>query len=304
MAMAATKGGVRADLSSLTGLSLDTKSPTYTFDQDGVTVDVVIAKVAWADHKTHVQAILGGYDGVDVHAPIMLDGTNFPNVYATACSVSVIGGRTDATSDPAYEPEYAQLDIQFETVPWVYLNDSPNLNMFVSEEYESEAEFLTVPPKDLFWTEGTPPDSDPVSDDEAPGIRIKTGSWTITRYYVVNDANQLQNMLGGWVGTCGACDTGSEWWSPTYDIVFGNQTLLMGTPVVTPQWSPWGKRQWKIEIPFSYKPGGWNHFLRSGYTTSQQMWTAHLNPLPGGSYKYEPIQPISWDDWLAPKVVP
>lgn len=141
---------------------------------------------------------------------------------------------------------------------------------YVSERIEPSTEFLTVSNQKLYWSDDQ---TNAADESESPQLQLRSFNWIYTRHHIseIPDANFLL------VGTVNEFDVTSK----RLGFTFNAETLLYGNPSFTRETSATGEGSWTMELPFSYREGGWNKFFRQGYADPQTLY------LPDGS-RYQP----------------
>ena len=217
-------------------------------------------RCAWNDAITLSRELLGWWSGSTYYRPhnYLMEG-NEPlyNVFAT-----------DVKIDPYKSPStsggvgYSQAKLTvFYTVRdyFTYVND----NIWTEERLDSVSEFAVLDNRNLFF--GTGNDAVPVAGDNVsvPARVERMVDWVFTVHNVPNLRSSMFDLQNG--------VNNAEVSSPSLNLVFPAETLLLGNPTATRELKTTGQNTggWTMTYRFTYKnngtfasPKGWNHFAR------------------------------------------
>ena len=173
-----------------------------------------------------------------------------------ATSAPVLGANSGATTISTYEKALITANYSIVT----FESDPSGVN--ITESIEPNAEFLTVSPKRLRWTNAT---GDQVVDDEAPGKLL------IGFDYVINKENlvEVPSTILTLINKVNAASI-----SPTSEgldhLIFPAETLLYQPPSIARSFNEDGDAVWNVSYRLTYKPNidvsgvkrGWNYYFR------------------------------------------
>jgi hypothetical protein len=143
---------------------------------------------------------------------------------------------------------YAILTVSY-AVP-DYNTDDGDEDSFASETIEPAAEFITIPNRKLYWSDG-----EQLKGDEAPGCLIQMLTWAYTRYRMTDIPSEVLSLVGK--------INDSSINSRKLGLTFPAGTLLYQPPHL--QTEVTGKTEvWQVGFKFVYRPQGWNKFPRRG----------------------------------------
>ena len=294
-------------------IALNNSSPRESFGPEGFEASAVAIVAPWADRHTIAQRILGGVKAdMSVSVPIIYKVPGMTaelneRIRAVSVTISPYGDRTDTADPVVAEPQYANIEISFQTVEWQQWARTAG-PLWIAEEWESSTEFLTFPPNNLFWNAPADPGSssswqdedfvaaNALAKDEAPGKIDRRGMWVVRLYFLTNEAGYKVDELFRLTGTINRFN---EIYSPKYEYTFATNTLLWGMPTLTRAPSSYGVDQWTAEIPIQWRQDGWDRFLRSGDITYRYIYSPYGDPDDG--YKVHPYPGSTdpdWTNWL------
>ena len=120
-----------------------------------------------------------------------------------------------------------------------------------SESWEPTIEFITLDWRRFRWANATT--GDPLKQDEAPGMQIRSGEYVLTRYSLSSIPNTA--------GLDGGCNSGS-YTTRSLGRTFGAETLLFVPPTAERSTSIKGTAGWNVTFHMPYRASGWNKFFR------------------------------------------
>jgi len=174
------------------------------------------------------------------------------------------------TTAPTYVDAILELFYEQSTVTIVPI---PGWGL-ISERLDPVAEFITLPPDEFEWSDGTVRTG--LKPEEAPGKLIRGWEWTLTRYQV----SQLPATVEALIETV---NDGSVV-SPTLGRTFASETLLFHGPSV--ERNDLGSLD--VTYRFTYRRNGWNKFWRA----STQSWASMY--LLNSTTPYKNFPAVSW----------
>lgn len=252
----------------------DYDSPQESWQDDGLHATRTL-KCAWADRHTLAAELVGGPAIIGGNLVLYLPQP-YPHATGFNCYVKSIGsvrgfGQPDQSA--AYIQgagtylKYTYAILQVEYAPLSYDVENSD-EIFITENVEGSAEFITLPYKNLYWD---PPDttSDPgtkVQDIEAPGAVFRMMSWQYTLHKVAVIPDTIFSLMGL------VNDASAK--SPTYNQTFAAETLLWGMPSMRREISVTGVKMWEVTLNMTYKSTGWNKFSRAGVATPANIYTS------------------------------
>jgi hypothetical protein len=149
----------------------------------------------------------------------------------------------------------------------------------VDETITPFSEFLTIPPKGLFWgsTSGTA-----LTDDETIGKLFRGFNWKYTRSNVASVAAEYATLIG--------CVNSNSITSTRLGFTFPAETLLFQPPLLNRKVNADGvSSKWTIETNFSFKPQGWNVFWRASANAYVAIFNATGQVKPYTPADFSPI---------------
>lgn len=129
-------------------------------------------------------------------------------------------------------------------------NENDNTNLW-EESIEPQCEFLTLPYDQFSWDADK---KEPLREEEAPGILLKTLDYRVTFYNVTSPPSGILSAVG--------CVNSNTISARRLGLSFAPETLLYQPPVMSQTVSTAGSQGWKIDYRFTYKPWGWNKFFK------------------------------------------
>ena len=163
-------------------------------------------------------------------------------------------GKSAAYSPGGELASYTQYDDAVMSIVYESVSSNSLWTLF-DEDFQSSVEFLTVPGRGLFWNaDGA---TEPVGDDESPGVIFQRGDWT----YTIKRIPYLRAEFWDHQGKVN--ETSIE--SPKYEISFTAGKLLYEGVVTTNSINYLGEQEFRAELKFAYNSLGWNNFPRAGH---------------------------------------
>lgn len=192
--------------------------------------------------------------------------TNWPPAIAVDCNIVPVTGPVescDENDSTAGQPRIAEAVIHYEYREYDTGQDSADGSLFITEEWNPSAEFLTVPSGKLYWV-GPPPAGEELKLDEMPGKILRKGGWIITHHL----CGVIPEGLDDWAGKVNETDHSS----PKYGLSFDAETLQAASPVRERIMTATGRAGWNITLPLAHQPHGWNKFYRAGSAVAEDIY--------------------------------
>ena len=173
-------------------------------------------------------------------------------------------GKSEAMSTAGELASYLQypevkFTVTYETAPSV----DHNLWLLFDERFDSSVEFVTIPGRKLFWDNANP-QTQPVGEDESPGILFGKAEWT----YIIKRIPKLRTEFMSHRGHINQTAVTS----PKYNATFPIGTLLYENVSFSERTNHMGDVEYTVEMRFIYNELGWNIFPRAGYEDLKVMY--------------------------------
>lgn len=206
----------------------------------------------WESARFAVTAFLGGVRKTGgstlVQRPWHYDinSRGWPYAIAVDASTRPLTGPVTSATDSM--PSKAEIIVTYE---WREYDDGTGSNLFVEEEWNPAAEFLTIDGKNLYWDDQQ---QDALSQVEAPSKVVRLGGWVVKQYWLTSIPSYVDN----WQGRV----NDSVLTSAKFGKTFAEETLLARSPVRERVMTATGVPAWNLELEFTYRESGWNRFFR------------------------------------------
>ena len=244
-------------------------SPTITWERTGFAA-VRKLIVSWDIRYDVAREILGGGD-IDGDSYVFHRPHKFPDYEkAIATTVKIAPFVSDVSSTGEGQNDIlatytaALLTVEYSTPTFESAGSSgdesgydPSNPIFVTESFESAAEFLNLPTDDLYWSSAAQT-ADKVSVQDAPGKLLRMLTWNVTFHHVLSYPDEILD----WPGTVNQYTH----YSPSIGTnkVFAPHTLLCGSPIIRREFSAYGRGAYELELSWTWRctdGATWNQFL-------------------------------------------
>ena len=237
----------------------------------------------WANRLALAEELKGGVFVVEDGSGNQSIVRRLPHTYpekpeAVARSVEIVpfdsvkGEGGSAAADARASYDFAQLTVTYAVPEQGEREDEDNEEVLVSESLTQTSEFLTLPERDLYWDNAQ---SEPVEKENRPGMLTHTVTWIYIRHKML----KLPSGVLSLVGTVNSAAVTST----SLGLTFSAGTLLYGSPNLSRDITTDGKKAWRVEFHFQYKPTGWNKFYKQGSSAPQSIYDGG-----GGTVKVYP----------------
>ena len=275
--------------------------PTENWVDGEHTADVSIV-TTWANRLIALRSILGGVDGdtpnETVNAPCYYStkfSNGFHRMYAVTASCEprfTSLTQSETTPITRYVPKECTIDIHFTWPKWRL--DTVNQRFVAEQITGGGAEFVSLPPTDLYW-KNADASYTALTNEEAPGKKFVFPVYLVTLYHVPTSNANIEG-LKALSGTVNKEPVRSFQFS---NITFAPHELLMGEPIAELTTSIYGKPEYTIHLPMTWRANiqanppakGWNGFFRGAFTTLKTQYDYLGSPVN----RYEEA---SWLQWL------
>lgn len=223
----------------------------------------------WDDRYGVRDELLFGPSGVE--GPLAWPYHSNPTSFVQAVSIMPAGGVSTADGD-GLTYEEALLNVGFAVGEKKEQGETGTFDFF-SEEFNPNAEFLTIDHSNFRWTNAST--GDVLQPAEAPGLLIVGADYTQTWY-------NLSSIHTDFLSLIGSVNSGAHAAS-LLGLTFAAETLLYTPPTTSRTIKGDGTGLWNLSTTFRFRASTWNKFWR---TKTQDFEAMYIDG--GSAYKNYP----------------